>query len=1066
MKWSIPSKIIEQGRALVKENRVLKVVPDEENTVWRAEVLDDDTYTVILDGTAKEEDVCQCQVFQKKGYCEHTVAVELFLREMGMTRVHQFNEELKRYPEVDDEAELQVNEVLEGYLSHRQVTSPVKRLPRTSRVKVTLEIQFDEVRPYIISYEDIAYLRIRVGVNNLYYVTDMDNFFQAVVQDTLYILPNRDREEIWLSPSTLGQDTYDLLVELANAYSLRNKWLLLVMNTPENKKNTQRFYLMSEELNRLKDLYLADNRISIRFKLDGNAIKPTFSNDKALVFSLKKDNDLYQLTWDQSVNWLAQYGLLIQDETLYETTQDSNFYDDLRFLQGFFAENDYQITLPEEEMTYFISLFGRTLMAYSEIDQLDQVFELYREDLQVHVTLDVEGTDLYVTPEYQYGEFLVSDEAENQVLPDDNTILVRDFSGEVSVENTLKALGFVSEKGAFVQRFDNLTDVMTNIENFGRLFIDRWDIKYGKFLRNVYDNKVNATVKMTPSDGSRFLSVDFELSDVEPVEVDRILNAIMENEAYIRLRDGRIIDVQNTMDDEQKRMLQQISAANNEWQNGDVVPIFQTLRFQTLVDGNEVFEEFYDDIVRAKDKDYTPSSSLKATLSDYQETSVKWFRGLAKYQLGGLLADEMGLGKTVQTISFILDYIENNPHEKSLVLAPASVLYNWAHEFKRFTPSLNVAVVDGTIDEREAIRRDDTIDVWLTSYQSYRNDQEAYQKVNLDILVLDEAQAIKNDNTILYRSVKKQVAAMRIGLSGTPMENNLNEFWALMQIIVPGLLPNKHEFQKLSVGEIARIASPFVLRRTKNDVALQLPTKTVTDRFSMLDPEQKNIYLAYLKKIQDQLNNDSSEAGHMHMELLAGITRLRQICCHPRLVKNDYTGQSGKFEYFKVMLKRAIESGRKVLVFSQFTSMLDVMSEYLAEEGIDYYMMTGQTNKKVRQEQVDEFNTGDKSVFLISLRAGGVGINLTGADTIFLYDLWWNPAVEEQAIGRAHRIGQKKDVEVVRFITEGTIEQRIAELQEEKRYLFEQLFDDGDQAGSQSLSLDDLKFILGVSQAL
>src|SRR5699024_3709812 len=301
--------------------------------------------------------------------------------------------------------ELQVNEVLEGYLSHRQVTSPVKRLPRTSRVKVTLEIQFDEVRPYIISYEDIAYLRIRVGVNNLYYVTDMDNFFQAVLQDTLYILPNRDREELWLSPSTLGQDTYDLLVELANAYSLRNKWLLLVMNTPENKKNTQRFYLMSEELNRLKDLYLADNRISIRFKLDGNAIKPTFSNDKALVFSLKKDNDLYQLTWDQSVNWLAQYGLLIQDETLYETTQDSNFYDDLRFLQGFFAENDYQITLPEEEMTYFISLFGRTLMAYSEIDQLDQVFELYREDLQVHVTLDVEGTDLYVTPEYQYGEF-------------------------------------------------------------------------------------------------------------------------------------------------------------------------------------------------------------------------------------------------------------------------------------------------------------------------------------------------------------------------------------------------------------------------------------------------------------------------------------------------------------------------------------------------------------------------------------------------------------------------------------------------------------------------------------
>ena len=1066
MKWSIPSKIIEQGRALVRENRVLKVVPDEENTVWRSEVLDDDTYTVILDGTAKEEDVCQCQVFQKKGYCEHTVAVELFLREFGMTRVFKFNEELKRYPEVDEDAELQVNEVIEGYLNLRQVTKVIKRMPRSSKVKVTFEINFDEIRPYIISYEDIAYLRIRVGVNNLYYVTDLDKFFLAVSQQALYILPNRDREEVWLSPSTLGDETYAYLLALAKAYHLRNNWLMMVMNAPENKKNSQRFYLSGQMFNQLKALYLGESRLDIRFKMENGAVKPQFSKDKALIFTMTKENELYTIAWDQDANWLANYGLVLQDETFYETTTDPAYYEDLHYLQGFFAENDYKISLPQEEMAYFISLFGHFLTQFSELENLNSFFDLIQEDLQVQITLDVEGTSLMITPEYAYGDYLISDDAERQVLPDEEFVLVRDFSQEVSVENTLKSIGFAPHKGSFVQKFDNLTDVMSNLENFAHLFAGQWQLQYGRFVRSVYDNKVNATVKMTPSDGSRFLAVDFEMSDVEPVEINRILNAIMENESYIRLRDGRIIDVQNTMDEDQKKMLQQIQNANNDWENGDVVPIFQTLRFQTLVDGNEVFEEFYDDIVRAKDKPFTPSPNLKATLSDYQETAVKWFRGLAKYQLGGLLADEMGLGKTVQTISFIIDYIENNPHEKSLVLAPASVLYNWAHEFQRFTPSVKVAVVDGTIEERELIRNDDTVDVWLTSYQSYRNDQEAYQKVNLDILVLDEAQAIKNDNTILYRSVKKQVASMRIGLSGTPMENNLNEFWSLMQIIVPGLLPNKHEFQKLSVGEIARIASPFVLRRTKNDVALQLPSKTVTDRFGVLDPEQKNIYLAYLKKIQDQLNNDSSNAGQMHMELLAGITRLRQICCHPRLVKHDYTGLSGKFEYFKVMLKRALEANRKILIFSQFTSMLDIMAEYLAEEGIDYYMMTGQTNKKVRQNQVDEFNEGSKSVFLISLRAGGVGINLTGADTIFLYDLWWNPAVEAQAIGRAHRIGQKNDVEVVRFITEGTIEQRIAELQEEKRYLFEQLFDDAGDAGRQNLSLDDLKYILGVSQAL
>lgn len=419
----------------------------------------------------------------------------------------------------------------------------------------------------------------------------------------------------------------------------------------------------------------------------------------------------------------------------------------------------------------------------------------------------------------------------------------------------------------------------------------------------------------------------------------------------------------------------------------------------------------------------------------------------------------MGLGKTVQTIAFLLDYLEEHPSGQVLIVAPASVLYNWYHELDRFAPSLEAVVIDGSAEEREQMRKEGQGKIWISSYSSYRNDQTAYQEYFFDVLILDEAQALKNNRTVLYQSFMQQKSGLRIALSGTPLENNLQEFWSLMQIILPGLLPNRHDYQQLSVDQIRKRVQPFVLRRTKADVSLELPEKRSSDRYAGMTPEQKNIYLAYLKDIQEQLAEGNFDSGRTRMEMLAAITRLRQICCHPCLIDPESEAGSGKFDYYRNMLDRVLQDEKRVLVFSQFTSMLDILEEDLKAEGVTYFRIDGQTKKGDRQEQVDAFNQGEGSVFLISLRAGGVGINLTGADTVFLYDLWWNPSIEEQAIGRAHRIGQKKNVQVYRMITEGTIEQRIAELQEEKRNLFEQLFDEGAKE-SDRLSMEDLKYIL------
>lgn len=1061
MKWSIPSTIIEEGHKLVKEDRILKVIPDYDQDRWHAEVLDNATYTVSLDGTAKEADICQCEIWQKKGFCPHTVAVELFMRNHDVLRVMKFNQKKDFvYPENALDEVVSTDQLYSDYMQHLGNENIDGNDAKVQPLKVVFELHDELTTPFSLTVEKLFYLRIKIGITTTYYVSDIAEFFATFRHGGILTLPNRDHTKIWLVKTAFQKTAYEQLVKLSQYHLTQNQWLNTVHVTA-TKKMRQRLYLDYDIFNGLLDVNQKKTKL-IHFYLDEERQHPqVFDDIKPEMFKIEAiPNNQFALSLLGTGQWYQHYQLIYDGQDIYRIEANTHYFQDMLFLMQKFAEKQQTLELKKEELEEFIMMFGGLMLAHcgiAQIELLNQKIQL--TDYQATIEMGVKNQQIVIEIIHQYGDYAIADNPLKTALPDKG-ILVRDLRQESSTESLLLKDGFTQENNEYVKPFKQLSELMAHIEILLTLFPAEWKIDYDKSLEHWHSPQVMSTkIDVKPIRKNRYLTIDFEIDDVEPAEVNRILTAIDRNEDYYALNDGRIINVQEAFTTEQNKMLAQLRKQNKSWHNGDAIPLYQSVLYADALEGQVDFQQFYQDLTKPDRDDYQPSPQLKTELADYQLYAVQWMNTLAKYQLGGLLADEMGLGKTVQTIAFILDYRQQFPDSQILVLAPASVLYNWQHEFKRFSPNLKTAVIDGSISERAALRDTNDIDIWISSYHSYRNDQEVYQAIFFDILVLDEAQAIKNDRSQLYLSLTKQKAGMRIGLSGTPLENNLQEFWALMQIILPGLLPAKKIYNQMAMADIRKVISPFVLRRSKNEVNLSIPQKAIYDRYSNLDSEQKNIYVAYLSDIQSRLENNSGS----HFELLSAITRLRQICCHPRLINPEYEGTSGKFEHFKVALERALANGKRILIFSQFTSMLSIINDYLIEKGIDSFIITGQTEKEKRQDKVDSFNAGENSVFLISLRAGGVGINLTGADTIFLYDLWWNPAVEEQAIGRAHRIGQKNEVQVYRFITEGTIEERISELQNEKRDLFDELFNEESQNIRKNLTTEDLRYILGIS---
>jgi SNF2 family DNA or RNA helicase len=443
-------------------------------------------------------------------------------------------------------------------------------------------------------------------------------------------------------------------------------------------------------------------------------------------------------------------------------------------------------------------------------------------------------------------------------------------------------------------------------------------------------------------------------------------------------------------------------------------------------------------------------------LRSYQKTGYKWLKILDEYRFGGILADDMGLGKTLQIIAILSSYISGTKKEErkaSLVVCPSSLSINWKSEVKKFAPNINVLVISGKAQERkDKIQALNEYDLVITSYDLLKRDIDIYNESGyiFRYVIADEAQYIKNSNTKNAITLKNINANTRFALTGTPIENSLSELWSIFDYIMPGYLFSYTKFKKNyespivkssdedAIKKLKMLIEPFILRRLKKEVLTELPDKTISVLNNEMVDEQNKIYVSYLmnakKEIQDEISANGFEKSQI--KILALLTRLRQICCHPSLFIGNYRGESSKLNQCMEIINDAIESNHRILLFSQFTSMFEIIEKELNKNEIKYYKLTGSTKVDERIKMVDEFNTDENiKVFLISLKAGGTGLNLTGADMVIHYDPWWNLSAENQATDRAYRIGQKNNVQVYKLITQNSIEEKINELQNKKARL-------------------------------
>jgi SNF2 family DNA or RNA helicase len=452
---------------------------------------------------------------------------------------------------------------------------------------------------------------------------------------------------------------------------------------------------------------------------------------------------------------------------------------------------------------------------------------------------------------------------------------------------------------------------------------------------------------------------------------------------------------------------------------------------------------------------------VHAELRPYQQEGVHWLEKLRSMYLNGILADDMGLGKTVQAITAITQNVNKNKESRSLIVCPTSLLYNWKEELHKFNPKLKVAVIDGVPNQRKKMLQNGaSYDVLITSYTLLQKDIETYSQTLFSYAILDEAQHIKNRGTRNAKSVKMIQATHRLILTGTPIENSLEELWSLMDFLMPGFLSTYDRFlekyirvqgasQTQNIEYLRKKVSPFILRRMKSDVLQDLPPVSEIVYHCQLSETQLELYKSYAASARDELVKLVQKEGFdkIQIHVLATLTRLKQICCHPAIFAKEKAeeGDSAKYEMLWELLQTLVEGGHKTVIFSQYTRMLQIMREDFEQRGIAFSYLDGST--KDRLEIVKEFNENPKiPVFLVSLKAGGTGLNLVGADTVIHYDMWWNPAVENQATDRVHRLGQKRSVSSYKLISLNTIEEKIVEMQKRKKGLVKKVVSCDDEA--------------------
>ena len=709
-------------------------------------------------------------------------------------------------------------------------------------------------------------------------------------------------------------------------------------------------------------------------------------------------------------------------------------------------------------------------------------WEKYRpEALKARFEFDSDSPDeLRLRPTLSYGDFTFSPLADEHVPRE----ICRDVPAEFYISRLITRYFsyWEDESGELVIRGDEealyqvLSEGMPQFQEVGEV----WLSESVRHLRVLPPPEVSMGVSL----GGGWLDLKIETAGIDPAELLQVLSEYRQKKKYYRMKNGEFLQLSGGGLQALDSLTADLGLTKSEFQAGEAkIPAYRAFYLDSLSgDGrmklfqrDEAYGMMVRDLKTAQSVSYAVPAVLEKTLREYQKIGYTWMRTLARYHFGGILADDMGLGKTLQVIALLTAFYQEKTEQKaagnegsgselplpSLIVCPASLVYNWGQEFARFSPEIRVLLIAGTAKERQEqleeqmrMEASERAQVIITSYDLLKRDRAAYLGRTFEYEIIDEAQVIKNAKTQGAKAVKEISANVRFALTGTPVENRLSELWSIFDFLMPGFLYSYRKFRERyelpivknqdpeALTALRRMTGPFVLRRLKKDVLRELPTKEERIVYSAASGRQQKLYTASALKLKEALAG-GAWSGNGKLEVLSQLMRLRQICCDPALCFEDYTGESAKLETCVSLIASASAAGHKILLFSQFASMLERIRERLLQEGISSHLLVGATPKEERSRMVQAFASDEVPVFLISLKAGGTGLNLTAADIVIHYDPWWNVAAQDQATDRAYRIGQEKPVTVYKLILKDTIEENLLKLQNAKLALAAQVVSEG-----------------------
>ena len=1038
---------------------------DKNNFELKANVNGTEKYVTFVSVQRGEiEDIsCTCPDYKKHyGVCKHSLATVIAFNKLE-------EDEIKNKIDKEEKQAMDLESQEVKYRSFRQIVNnfyneEVETID-DDKEEIVKSKGTINIEPKIIydKFTNDMKIEFKIGDKRLYKLKSLSEFYDRMLNKSFYHYGDK-LQFIHTRESFVEKDRslLDFILKYAEIIKYANS----------NSNSNYRYYGNALSDNTiivsntgLDDLFEILKGREVKFQRDYTEAYIEFvDGNPNLEFILNKDEDDYVIVPNQDVfkcNLLKgrKYKYILQQDRLCRLTKEFE-NTNLKLLQSFRQNYVTELHLKESDLSLLFSIVipkVKNAIIMGNID--DKLIKKYTpENLQVKLFLDFDKNDYIIADvRFCYGnyEFNPLDEKNKPSVP-------RDIVKETQSFNIFRKTGFmfdVKNLRFILPDDDKIYNFLTNdityyMQKFEVLVTDNFKSK------EVVKPKIGSLGVKVEND---LLTIDLSKIEFDIKELKDIMSKYKLKKKYHRLKNGTFLDLEDNKEIAFfDKLVGGMGLDYKDLEEGEIkLPVNRSLYLNQLlqgIKGTEIIKnQEYKNIINNLNQDmledeYDLPKTLNAKLRYYQKTGYNWIRTLDAYHFGGILADDMGLGKTVQILSVILSYIEeSNDSKTSIVVSPSSLTLNWLNEAKKFAPNLKVQVIRGTSAERKRlIENIDKYDLIITSYDLLKRDIQYYKEYSFRYAIADEAQYLKNSTTQNAKAIKQIKSMSRFALTGTPIENSLAELWSIFDFIMPGYLFNYKDFKtkyetpivkdedEKSLKKLKMLIEPFILRRTKKEVLTELPEKTVTVLNNEMDEEQEKLYLTYLAQAKEELADEIENNGFekSQIKILALLTRLRQICCHPKLFIENYKGHSSKLDQCMEIVEDATEAGHKILIFSTYTSMFDLLEKELGARNINYFKLTGSTKVDERIKMVDEFNeTNNAKVFLISLKAGGTGLNLTGADMVIHYDPWWNLSAENQATDRAYRIGQKNNVQVYKLITKNSIEEKIYELQKRKSEL-------------------------------